>query len=743
MLSDSEYPGCPCFACEYSLYIYPLSFAVCMYNEPGYALERTVQSLALQQADWNAAQQQTAAWSSVDPESSSRRLKHLLTWVMIDGWRRPDVMTVTQPTVVGARTRRSRRPRPRVSHNTDPSSSPGYDPAVDTFTVNVPETASVQQTPGSSAPPPIALESHSLLRPDSTANEGEADPEPVTTVTKGSRIMTSSAVSTIENLFGGDAGFGIPLEAKLERLFEEEKADYVILQYVEDGVLAPVSIPCFDAIHSVARRGMDGDVASPYAHLSDQDATFPLFISVLIKRDNGKKHDSHAIFFEAIAHEYTRIPTYKQSILYYFSTDVGALYGPNMMPILLGHLDKNPKCAGCCAHQRIMSYVDQAVPGTIEAENAFAAFLRAVQVFDVESGLASFNGVHASLQFLPVLPGPCSLFRACVITDSLLTEQRNFVTSPVFEDGLVSGNLKIAEDRIPSYLVLLQDDLPSETHWVPEACFFAESEDTLHEFIPQRRRWMNGTVAGYFWLVANKKLFAAALRMRLMAWKVFGLCILQLVIFLFIFSMPGQLVVTACITLLAGFSVLEGIGYDPAPSWVPYGLAAILWLAYVVSFATLTAAARWSHKSVIYWVSTTYNIYAHLMVLPVVTRYYTGLQVWYVRIFLNGFLMIINTSVLVAVVALSYSEVTTVFDTQTMKCKHMSHPSPPNTHIYTYMYACSGASGRYGCLVIHVNPVVINPHVQLGLFPCHVSKLHSILRLSTHHVIRCICILYC
>jgi cellulose synthase/poly-beta-1,6-N-acetylglucosamine synthase-like glycosyltransferase len=136
-----------------------------------------------------------------------------------------------------------------------------------------------------------------------------------------------------------------------------------------------------------------------------------------------------------------------------------------------------------------------------------------------------------------------------------------------------------------------------------EAVFFFESEDTLDEFIPQRRRWLNGTVAGYAWLVTNQKLFHAMLQMRLMAWKVFGLCVIQLVIFLFLFSMPGQLLITADMSLLAGFAVLEGIGYDAAPSWLSYSIAAIFWVLYVGSFATLTAAARWSRKPVIHWVS--------------------------------------------------------------------------------------------------------------------------------------------
>ena len=40
------------------------------------------------------------------------------------------------------------------------------------------------------------------------------------------------------------------------------------------------------------------------------------------------------------------------------------------------------------------------------------AWMRGVQAYDVESGLCTFNGMHANAGFLPVLPGPCGMFRA-------------------------------------------------------------------------------------------------------------------------------------------------------------------------------------------------------------------------------------------------------------------------------------------------------------------------------------------
>ena len=68
----------------------------------------------------------------------------------------------------------------------------------------------------------------------------------------------------------------------------------------------------------------------------------------------------------------------------------------------------NARVAACCAHQRIMTFLDQANPDPkdVSAEPAFAGMLRQVQAFDFESGLAVFNGIHALLGFLPVRAPP-------------------------------------------------------------------------------------------------------------------------------------------------------------------------------------------------------------------------------------------------------------------------------------------------------------------------------------------------
>lgn len=95
--------------------------------------------------------------------------------------------------------------------------------------------------------------------------------------------------------------------------------------------------------------------------------------------------------------------------------------------------------------------------------------LRAIQGADFDQGLCVFNGVHSKMGFLPVIPGPCGLFRASKLTDDMLQEMNLVCTNPLEKDGLVEGNLKLAEDRIISYLLIIRakGEQASTTDWVP------------------------------------------------------------------------------------------------------------------------------------------------------------------------------------------------------------------------------------------------------------------------------------
>jgi hypothetical protein len=315
---------------------------------------------------------------------------------------------------------------------------------------------------------------------------------------------------------------------------------------------------------------------------------------------------------------------------YLFATDCGTLYAPFCLAELLHHCDANPLCAAATGHQRIMHKSDQSDPASVEAETFFQSFLRSVQGYDFESGLCVFNGMHALAKFLPVVPGPCGLFRCAALTDDIIGRVRTICSSAPERDSLVQANLKIAEDRILSYLVLLTDSESWETHWVPTTTFFFESEDTLRELVLQRRRWLNGTTAGYLWLVSQPELWRGVRGLRWMSLKVLLLAVLQLAIFAITFVMPGLLIVTGSLSLSGLLLALEVVGLGSASD------------AFV-------------GVQTVYLIVALGSLFAHVGFARLGKRDFEE-RVWMVRAALNATLMVTNALALVSLLVLAVAK---------------------------------------------------------------------------------------
>lgn len=66
---------------------------------------------------------------------------------------------------------------------------------------------------------------------------------------------------------------------------------------------------------------------------------------------------------------------------------------------------------------------------------------------------------------------------------------------------LILGNLRIAEDRILTYSAVIKTNDQKFMAFNPLALFYFEAETDLKKFMLQRRRWINGSVAGYIYLL--------------------------------------------------------------------------------------------------------------------------------------------------------------------------------------------------------------------------------------------------
>lgn len=250
-----------------------------------------------------------------------------------------------------------------------------------------------------------------------------------------------------------------------------------------------------------------------------------LKLSVIVKLDNRRKHNSHAWFLESFAQEMESDFT--------FLTDCGTRFDRKCLINLYRGIASDPDCSAISGRQRVMTTTQQ------ESTDSFRGFMyRSMQRFDYEASLASYIGAFSTFGMLPVIPGPCGLYRFASICDVKKRQQMrdefqnidlvmeegevvvNFqakkkeetyidaidfyiktVSLNPDETGILLGSLLLAEDRILSYAAVLKTDKRYHTKYEPNACFYFEAETSPTTLLQQRRRWINGTLAGYLWLL--------------------------------------------------------------------------------------------------------------------------------------------------------------------------------------------------------------------------------------------------
>lgn len=254
------------------------------------------------------------------------------------------------------------------------------------------------------------------------------------------------------------------------------------------------------------------------------DENKSLKISVMVKLDNRRKHNSHAWFLETFAQE--------MDSDFIFLTDCGTRFHKKCLINLYRGISNDPNCSAISGRQRVMSTKQQG------SEDSFRGFMyRSMQRFDYEASLASYVGAFSTFGMLPVIPGPCGLYRfeaicniekrnklreeyeeisldvVCAATIAKHEDVKNneYIDAIDFyiktvslnpdETGMLLGSLLLAEDRILSYAAVLKTDKRFHTKYEPNACFYFEAETNPTTLLQQRRRWINGTLAGYLWLL--------------------------------------------------------------------------------------------------------------------------------------------------------------------------------------------------------------------------------------------------
>ena len=226
------------------------------------------------------------------------------------------------------------------------------------------------------------------------------------------------------------------------------------------------------------------------------DEKKPMNLTLIIKINNRRKHNSHewflgkAGFAEAV------------NAKYLFLTDAFTLYSPTCLFYLVDELDNHKDLCATTGRQRLMTRDQQ---GSREPKYSFGYFLRKIQLFDFELANAVYNGAFDLGGLLPVIPGPCGMYRAeDLLTDKVRDAYFNLVNEEPSKTGIVLGNLRIAEDRVLSYYSVIKSGSKKKMSFNPLAVFYFEGETDLKTLMLQRRRWINGSIAGYIYLLFVK-----------------------------------------------------------------------------------------------------------------------------------------------------------------------------------------------------------------------------------------------
>ena len=279
-------------------------------------------------------------------------------------------------------------------------------------------------------------------------------------------------------------------------------------------------------------------------------------ITLILKTENRRKHNSQEWIINAFSKD-AFINTKIDDSRFIFMTDCGTLFEPMCIKRLTKYMMENPKCVGCTGRQRVMTAEQQ----DCISETLSAKFLRTIQLVDYEVSYATYTGAFSLVGSLPVLPGPCSFFRytgllAVRHSETALEHYNKLVATNIENTNICIENVKLAEDRIPSYSIITHGVSGAYTAWVDGAIFRFQSESSLEKLILQRRRWINGALSCYIWnsflhpfhILQSKHNFFRKILIFFLNW-------LQIFNYIFAMSTYGILAGSLYISLITLFNI--------------------------------------------------------------------------------------------------------------------------------------------------------------------------------------------
>ena len=352
-------------------------------------------------------------------------------------------------------------------------------------------------------------------------------------------------------------------------------------------------------------------------------------VTLLLKRFNHKKINTHEWFFRA------HCPN--TGCRYALTTDTGAVFRDGSLLRMMRFLDAHPTVAAVTGRQRVMSEYHQRVMGreamgeAAERDTLFERVMRLLQGFDFEIDHTGGKAASCAAGLLPCLHGPCAFFRYDVMRGRALDEYfDDWGYAPPHELHLIGANLQLAEDRIPSLLgVLYSGGLCSDSTF--GAVFEFEAELSLRAFMTQRRRWINGTIAGLIYALSQTPAVFRS-REHSIGFKVANLVVLavQTIGFFLMFLTPGLF------GFLFGAAAGQLASYLPAPKEVAMALRVatltiygLLYVLFVAAHAKRTGSSDRVFRPTLTKIVIGYNALMALLVLSAVVVNFVVEGAWF------------------------------------------------------------------------------------------------------------------
>lgn len=154
-------------------------------------------------------------------------------------------------------------------------------------------------------------------------------------------------------------------------------------------------------------------------------------MTLVLKSLNRRKHNSQEWMFAFTREKSISVEDKSRVIL--FMTDCGTYFEKGCLLRLVANMLDNPKCVGCTGRQRVMPAALQ----DCEDEGLVEKYFRQIQCFDYEASYAYSSGTFSLIGMLPVLPGPCAMWRY-----SALIHHRSFRPIDPLENVLTGGPRK-------------------------------------------------------------------------------------------------------------------------------------------------------------------------------------------------------------------------------------------------------------------------------------------------------------